>query len=294
MKHAPDALSATMDTPTESPNCPLCGANDPRPTGFAHEPFRVVRCGDCRLWYLSPRLTAAATDRLYRSGDYFTGGDTGYTDYRSQERSLRQTFRRLLHAMARSGMTGGRLLEVGAGLGYFLDEARGFYGRRTGIEMSSGAAAAAADLSGATVLPGIEALDADARFDHIVALHVVEHVPDPVVWVRSLARHLALGGTMVLATPDMGSLWRQAMGSRWPSFKYPEHVAFYDRATLPRLFSAAGLQRPVRLRYLNDFPMSEILAKLGIGAPEIARRIAVPLPATTICCAASRAESEPA
>ena len=280
-----------MDVPTESPNCPLCSANEPQSTGFVREPFRVVRCGGCRLWYLSPRLTADATDRLYRSNDYFTGCDAGYADYSSQERSLRTTFRRLLHTMQQSGMTGGRLLEVGAGLGYFLDEARGFFSSRTGVEMSSRAAAIAAEQSEATVLPGLEALDSEDLFDSIVALHVVEHVPDPVVWVRSLAQHLAPGGTVVLATPDMGSFWRLAMQSRWPSFKYPEHVAFYDRATLPRLLAAAGLQRPARLRYLNSYPLSEVLAKLEIAAPEISRRVHVPLPATTICYAAVRAGS---
>jgi len=292
VQHAPEPIPETMDAPTESPHCPLCAANDPHPTGFAHEPFHVVRCGACRLWYLSPRLTADATESLYRSNDYFTGSDAGYADYSSQEGSLRTTFRRLLDAMARSGMTGGRLLEVGAGLGYFLDEARGFFRSRTGIEMSSGAAAIAARQSDATVLPGIEALDSESLFDCIVASHVVEHVPDPVAWVRALAQHLAPGGTMVLATPDMGSFWRMVMRSRWPSFKYPEHVAFYDSATLPRLFAAAGLQRPVRLRYLNSFPMSEVLAKLDIGAPEFSRRIHVPLPATTICYAATRAGSD--
>jgi 2-polyprenyl-3-methyl-5-hydroxy-6-metoxy-1,4-benzoquinol methylase len=289
---APVAPSETMHTPTETPNCPLCAANDPQPTGFAREPFHVVRCGNCRLWYLSPRLTADATDRLYRSNDYFSGCDAGYADYSSQERSLRTTFRRLLRTMAQSGMTGGRLLEVGAGFGYFLDEARDFYSTRTGIEMSSHAAAKAAEVSGATVLPGVEALGSDDRFDTIVALHVIEHVPDPVAWVRSLARRIAPGGVMVLATPDMGSFWRQAMGSRWPSFKYPEHLAFYDSATLPRLLEAAGLQRPVRLRYLDSFPMSEVLAKLGIGAPEISRRIDVPMPASTICFAAVQAGGE--
>ena len=281
-----------MDAPTENPNCPLCAANDPHSTGFAREPFHVVRCGGCRLWYLSPRLTADATDRLYRSNDYFIGHNTGYADYRSQERSLRKTFRRLLRAMARSGMTGGRLLEVGAGFGYLLDEARGFYSTRTGVEMSPHAAAMAAEVSQATILTGMEALEPERLFDSVVALHVIEHVPDPVAWVRSLARHLAPGGTMVLATPDMGSFWRQVMRSRWPSFKYPEHVAFYDRTTLPRLFAAAGLQRPARLRYLDSFPMSEVLAKLDIGAPEISRHIHVPLPATTICYAAVRPGSE--
>ena len=245
----------------------------------------MVRCAGCKLWFLSPRLTGEATNELYRSSDYFSGGATGYSDYAGQERSLRNTFRRLLRDLAAMGATGGRLLEVGSGLGYCLDESRRYFSQRCGIELSPSAAASAAELADAPVLQNVEDLDRDSQFDCIFALHVIEHVHRPVAFLRQLTRHLAPGGTLVLAAPHMGSLWRHVMGRHWPSFKFPEHVSFFDAATLKRLFADVGIAHPTRLPYLHDFPLSEILAKLHLPVPPQTERILIPLPATTICYA---------
>lgn len=277
---------ATHDIETVA--CPLCGTDDPQASDYRQDPYQVVRCGACRLWYLSPRPTPDAAAAFYRDSDYFSGGAAGYADYAAQEQSLRNTFRRLLRDLQGLRATSGRLLELGAGLGYFLDEARPYFAQRRGVELSPKAAESAARLADAPVHQDIEAIEDEARFDCIVALHVIEHVPEPLPFVRKLATLLAPGGMLVLAAPHMGSVWRQVMGRRWPSFKYPEHLTFFDAATFKRLFADAGFATQKRLPYLHDFPLTEILAKLRLPAPAIARHLHVPLPATTICYAARR------
>ncbi len=44
--------------------------------------------------------------------------------------------------------------------------------------------------------------DLGMKFDYIVSSHVAEHVPDIVGWLHKLARWLAPGGIITLATPD--------------------------------------------------------------------------------------------
>ena len=243
----------------------------------------------------------------YLSGDYFEGSDAGYADYAAQEKSLRRTFRRLLRGLARRGMTGGKtggpiggsVLEVGCGYGFFLDEAAAFAGRRYGTEMSPAAARRAEALNQAAArnlqiyAGGLEAVPADLEVDLIVALHVIEHIYDPVSFVEAAMRHLAPGGRIVLAAPDMGSFWRLAMGRAWPSFKFPEHVSFFDARTLASLMAKAGLTDLERLPYGHDFPLDEIMRKLGLPAPGLLGRISVPLPATTICFAGRKPDSAP-
>ncbi|MFP8873310.1 MAG: class I SAM-dependent methyltransferase [Myxococcota bacterium] len=268
--------------------CPACGTQRPPRSRYTHGPFSVVRCGSCRLWYLSPRLSQDAIQAHYEAAGYFEGGDAGYSSYAHQERSLRLTFRRLLRRMKRRGWTGGTLLEIGCGYGYFLEEARGFFERRTGTEMAPEACERARRRADDIYPGGIDQVPATERFHCIVALQVIEHIYDPLDFVRALASRLEVGGTLVLSTPDMGSFWRALMGGRWASFKYPEHVAFYDSRTLPALMREAGLAELQRVPHPHAFPAGEVLAKLGFASARRWLPGSLWVPATTLAFAGRR------
>ncbi|HEU4454878.1 MAG TPA: class I SAM-dependent methyltransferase [Longimicrobium sp.] len=267
--------------------CPLCGADRPERAGYRADGFEAVRCGACGAWYLSPRLTEEAMLQAYARDDYFEGGESGYAAYAAQERSLRGTFARLLREMRGRGMTGGSLLDVGCGYGYLLEEAAGFFDVRAGTDFSPAAAEEARGRGAEVWVGGVEAVPEGRLFDCVTALHVVEHVYHPHDFVQALAGRVRPGGWLVLAAPDMGSFWRKGMGRRWPSWKFPEHVMFYDRRSLERL--ARGLPRVAELRplpYPHAFPVAEVAAKLGLRAPGLLASRNLWLPATTVAVAA--------
>jgi hypothetical protein len=123
--------AANLSMKLEYPACPLC-ESDRREFPFRlHEPYRVARCMECGLHYLYPRLIEIAMQEVYREPSYYEGGESGYADtsYAAQEFALRATFQRLLQNLAKRGLTGGDLLEVGYGYGHLLDEARLFFDR---------------------------------------------------------------------------------------------------------------------------------------------------------------------
>ena len=266
----------------ETASCPLCSSERRRPTSFGTDGLGVVRCGDCGVLFLSPRLKEERILEYYRDGSYFEGTDCGYTSYLEQEKTLRLTFRRLLKNLARKGLTGGSVLEVGCGLGFFLDEARPFFSQRVGTDLSADVAGKASELADQVWVGGVEALPEEERFDLVVALHVIEHVYDPVPFVRQLASRVKVGGHLLLATPDAGSLWLRILGKRWPSFKFPEHVTFYNQRILTDLFLKAGIRDLAPIRYLHAFPISEVLRKFGLSAGGPVGRWSAWIPATTV------------
>jgi SAM-dependent methyltransferase len=234
------------------------------------------------MHYLSPRLNEWEMLTLYANDHYFSGEDHGYENYAKQETGLRMTFRRLLQHLSRRGRTGGSMLEIGCGYGYLLDEAHQYFKHRVGTDFSSEAVRVARTRADEVFQGGITAVSNNDRYDLVIATHVIEHVYQPHEFVRSLSDHIRPNGTLLIAAPDMGSFWRKLMGQRWPSFKLPEHVLYFDRQTLSRLLSDCGFENLEIVPYPHAFPLPLIASKFGLELPNFLCRYNFWLPATTI------------
>jgi SAM-dependent methyltransferase len=252
-------------TPTELEQvaCPACGF-DEATLRYDLSPYRVMRCRTCALSYLSPRLNESAMLRFYATEDYFENGDIGYTGYLQQERSLRYSFRRLLKQLHRRGVDGGSLLEVGCGYGFLLDEAKPYFDERVGIDLSE-AVSRAAERADRVYRGDLDVLPAEERFDCIILVSVIEHVHNPVDYLRTLRARLRPGGRVVVATPNVDSLFRRVLGARWPGFQViPEHVSFYNGRTLSSLMARAGLSSVMPLPYMRAYPANLAVEEFNI------------------------------
>jgi SAM-dependent methyltransferase len=259
----------SAESEKETTSCPLCkSSNDSIIHTFGE--LHVVLCQVCGLRYLNPRIKEAVMKERYERRSYFSGiSASGYDDYYMQEISLRLTFRRFLKNLKKFVPQAQNLLEVGCGYGFFLDEAKDFFPRRTGVELSAEAGMTAQETSGARVHIGSAfSLPPEIKdFDIIIMINVIEHIYDPVPLLLSLRERLTAGGMLALATPDIGSFWYKIMKKRWPSFKVPEHIAFYDKKTLSNLLNKAGFQPAGTIPYSHAFPMGVISKKFGINLP---------------------------
>ena len=268
----------------EYPACLVCGS-DRREFPFRlHDPYSVVRCSTCGFYYLYPRVIEGAMQEAYRQPSYYEGGACGYADtsYTAQESSLRATFKRLLHNLADRRLTGGTLLEVGCGYGYLLDEARAYFDRRVGTEFSLDGAEIARATGAEVFVGGVEQISAERKFDTVFAVQVIEHVYQPLAFVKQLINHTQPGGHIIIATPDIGGVLRKVMGRRWPSFKVPEHVGYFDFRTLSRLMEKAGLSDVRQLPYPHAFPLGLITAKFGLNIPSALGCLKIWVPTTTV------------
>jgi 2-polyprenyl-3-methyl-5-hydroxy-6-metoxy-1,4-benzoquinol methylase len=284
MQMTSDETASDLSRHLEYPACPLCKSERREFHYRLVDPYQVARCLTCGLYYLYPRLSENAMQQVYRQSSYYEGGACGYADasYTVQEPALRETFKRLLRNLQKRGLTGGQLLEVGCGYGYLLDEARSFFDRRMGTDFSPKVAEIARARGAEVLVGGVEQLPPDAKFDCVIATQVIEHVYEPLQFVKQLANHTRPGGHIVLATPDIGGVLHRFMGRRWPSLKSPEHVAYFDFQTLSSAMRQAGLQDVRRLPYPHAFPFGLLAAKFGITLPPLLAHLKIWVPATTV------------
>lgn len=243
--------------------CPACAADDPT-LRYDLSPYRVVQCLACGLSYLSPRLNEATMLRFYEDDTYFENGNVGYAGYLQQEQSLRYSFRRFLRQLHRRRLDGGALLEVGCGYGFLLDEAKPYFDHRVGIDFSP-AVERAAEHADRVYQGDLDALPAQDRFDCIILASVIEHVHNPVDYLRMLRERLRPGGKVVVATPNVDSIFRRLLGPRWPGFQViPEHVTFYNGPTLSALLERAGFSGVTPVPFVRAYPANMVIEEFNV------------------------------
>jgi SAM-dependent methyltransferase len=271
-------LSADFETTA----CPLCNSKHARSAYSQFSPYIVLQCITCRFFYLSPRLTESAMIAEYCKDNYFEGNEGGYDSYLAQESALQGTFQRFTANLKRNSIHGNSLLEIGCGYGYLLEAAQQDFRIRVGMDFSAKAVERAGQFGTKVYQGGLDSLPSGEKFDCVVATHVIEHVYNPLEFLMNLKKRLNEDGTIIIATPHMGSLWRFGMGHRWPSFKLPEHILYFDYQSLTRLMKQAGFTNLRRFPYPHAFPLPLIASKFNLALPKPLNKFNFWIPGTTL------------
>jgi SAM-dependent methyltransferase len=140
------------------------------------------------------------------------------------------------YEFARRYCTGADVLDAGCGVGYgtaFLAEQAG---RVVGVDLSEQAIAYA---RGRYALANVEFVVGDVAalplsddsFDAVCAFETIEHLPEPVCFLREVKRVLRPGGVFVVSTPQVERTETAPVN--------PHHETEYSAADLERLLGSA-------------------------------------------------------
>lgn len=258
----------------ETVRCPVCGKDEPRPlyerpyaageltdsgtyaattdvyTGYG----TIVTCASCTMVYTNPRPTAATL-----AAGYGENVDEGYLE-ESASRSINAFMSlRTIEKFKR----GGRLVEFGGSIGYFLNAARVDF-EVSGVEPSAWACRQARERFHLEVVQGSFA-DAPlpaGSFDVAAMIDVIEHLTDPAAAVRRAREVLKPGGILYLVTPDIDSLSAKLLGPSWWGLR-PAHIQYFSSATLARLLAAEGFEVVLSRSFGRIFSWSYWLSRLA-------------------------------
>lgn len=240
------------------PRCPDCGSTHLHRLGalpdvpfFAGQRLErplpggdLLHCADCDLRFRDPHLGVDTYDRLYDNAR--VDAWTGTASLRRDQRLVQAVVQQAVQAGARS------VLDFGCYSGEFL-AALPHTLQKFGVEVNATAAAMAAQRAGARVERGLDRFDAAQRFDVIVSMDVIEHVPSPRALLAQWLARLAPGGTLIVTTGDgANALWR-LVGARWWYCYFPEHIAFVSERWLRHHAAALGaaVREVRRFEYLD-------------------------------------------
>ena len=192
----------------------------------------IVECQHCGLVYTNPRF---ASGEILDS--YIAVEDPLYLEERDG-RVL--TFERHLRPLEKIKAPPGKLVDVGAYSGVFVEIAAQHGWEACGVEPSRWAVEQAHArglhmIEGTLETSGV----ADASVDVVTMWDVIEHVSDPLGEMQQAHRLLKAGGLLVVHTMDIDSLFARAMGGRWP-WLMEMHIYYFSRRTLKAMLEEAG------------------------------------------------------
>ena len=138
---------------------------------------------------------------------------------------------------------GGRLLDVGCGVGDFLAHMATLDWEAEGIDTDP-MVLQICRARGLSVRAGtLDSQDYPASsFDAVTLKHVVEHVHEPRAFLRECARILKPGGRLVVLTPNVRSLGHRVFGVSWLGLDAPRHLVLFTSESLRAAAEDAGLR----------------------------------------------------
>ena len=116
-----------------------------------------------------------------------------------------------------------KILDVGCGIGYFLEEAKNRGWEVFGTEFTDEAVKICSS-KGINMKQGIlDPSNYNFEFDIITSFEVLEHINNPTVEINKFYDLLREGGLVYITTPNFNSLLRYKLKSAYNVICYPEH-----------------------------------------------------------------------
>jgi len=228
---------------------------------------RFFYCSDCDLYFAD------------RSALPAPGGDAGYGAdyYKRGSSSLDWMFRvfTVLEQRRILSVVKGchRVLDIGCGLGWMAERLQRHGAEAYGVDTSKAAIALAAEKVDSSHLRCGTLASAKFEtgfFDAAVAVHVLEHVEDPIAFATEARRILREDGVLLLRIPNLASWEAKLAGERWYHFDYPFHIAHYSPRAVTRLLQTCGF-RDVQISHaVTEYRQTllySVLSALGVPLP---------------------------
>jgi 2-polyprenyl-3-methyl-5-hydroxy-6-metoxy-1,4-benzoquinol methylase len=227
------------------------------------------------LVFANPRLSPEEIHQRY-SPDYFWKEylpSLGVHDGQYDLSYFDKRHGAMLELIERHAPRVGRLLEVGAGAGFFLKSAERKGWDVAGVELS----AEAVKFASARLDLDVRREQAEqmtfppASFDVVVMFDVVEHLLDPLVSLQRVGGALRPGGVLIISTPNFNALTRFALGANWAVLSPAEHLWNFSAHSLDRMLRRAGFSSVMLERRHKGFGVFETMNPRYTHAPSALR-----------------------
>lgn len=226
-------------------NCPACSSNAVL-TNFEKMGFYYTQCANCKTIYVNPRPTLEAINKFYSDSEAEKFWVNEFFMPVAEARRLK-IFKPRAQEISKEfeECCKGRIGDIGAGFGLFLDEIRKIWTQAefVAIEPSKEMAQICEKKELQVINKMLEDVEADinGNFDMLTSFELFEHLYNPRAFLSKVVDLLKPGGWFILTTLngmgfDIQLLWEKAK-----SFSPPQHLNFFNPQSIKKIFEECGL-----------------------------------------------------
>jgi hypothetical protein len=240
---------------------------------FKLRDYDFFDCPYCSLRFVNPRYLASD---IY-DNDYFQGASHGFgfSNYEEDKIASEEYLRKYLKWINTfTRVKSKKLLDVGAANGYFVDLANKSGLDALGLEISNSAVDWAVKLERPVIQGTLETLNDGIVYDVITALDVLEHIPDPLIFLKIARTKISNDGIILINVPYLGSAFSRISGKSWHAYLPPEHWMYFNKKSLQILLEMAGFEVVISRAISKSFTFGYIYMTIA-NSPQVPKIVRI-------------------
>ena len=207
---------------------------------------KIIKCRKCKHVQIYP-IPSIDEDKEFYDKDMQNKNINFYGSIEDHRRiSVVDTTRRSIFVNKLTPKNG-RILEIGSGHGFFVGAMHKKKYNITGIEISIEKRTMAKKVTKAKILDidlNHDVLDI-GKFDTIVMFHVLEHIADPISFLKKIRSLLKPGGKIIIEVPNCDDFQLELNRSYRDFYWQRAHLQYFSPKTLKKILSLSGLSSKI-------------------------------------------------
>lgn len=248
-------------------HCSFCGSKK-REIIFSFDKQKMVKCLKCGLFYLNRQRVDV--ENLY-TGNYFSSvngeKDGNYHDYVNQEKPTIKNFAFAYNYIYANMPRKKKILEIGAGFGYFLKQIRVKI-HKEAVEINR---EAASRIDAEKIYNNdFMKVKIKGNYDFIVAFDLIEHQIYIREFLSKVYDLLNDNGVFIFTTPNYGSFLNKIFGKNAPTIQLLYHNYYFNKKWLVNQIPETGFKVIyLRTSHLTYLSIGQIILLASFALPII-------------------------
>ncbi len=238
-------------------NCDFCGEDN-----YYNLFSNLVKCEECGLVYANPRPSKKRLGELY--ANYYESNKSGVNGPNDVSVSFGNIQQDLnldrVKKKEQSLKRRGKILDIGCGVGYFLDAAKSQGWNVYGIEPSK-EAKRICQKNGIKIIDYSDLNKYSGFFDVITLFHVFEHIENPKEYLINVSKLLKKNGLIMMEVPNINSFNARYQKNKW-WYVQDMHLFYFSPRSIKKYLASSGFAK-IKVKPKGGFLINQMSGMEG-------------------------------